>query len=94
VTYLDSANGTVSFLVYRLTPGIIIGGRCAAPTARAARKRRCIRYTRVYSIKHNDRPGKNSFRLTGRYGHRRLARGRYQLAAIGSPANATFTVTR
>jgi Carboxypeptidase regulatory-like domain len=94
VTYLDSAKGTVTFGVNRLTSGIVIGGRCAAAKGRTAHKRRCTRYTRVYSINHNDRPGKNSFRLTGRYGHRRLAPGRYQLAVIGSPANATFTVTR
>ncbi len=94
VTYLASAKGTVTFGVNRLTSGIVIGGRCAAAKGRTAHKRRCTRYTRVYSINHNDRPGKNSFRLTGRYGHRRLAPGRYQLAAIGSPANATFTVSR
>ena len=94
VTYLDSANGTVNFTVYRVTFGVITGGRCEAPKANAAHKRRCTRYTRVYTIKHHDRTGKNSFRLTGRYGHRRLAPGRYRLAAIGSPANATFTITR
>jgi hypothetical protein len=94
VTYFDSSKGTVTFVINRLTSGIVIGGRCAAAKGRTAYKRRCTRYTRVYSINHNDRPGKNSFRLTGRYGHRRLAPGRYHLVAIGSPANATFTVTR
>jgi hypothetical protein len=93
-SYLDSAEGTVSFVVDRLASGIVAGGHCVAPRARAAHKRRCVRYTRVYSIKHNDRPGRDSFRLTGRYGHHRLAPGRYQLAAVGSPAKAAFTITR
>ncbi len=93
VTYLDSANGTVSFAVYRLTAGVITVGRCTTPRARAARKRRCTRHTRVYSIKHNDQPGKNSFRLTGFYGHRRLTPGRYQLVAFRSPATASFAIT-
>ena len=93
VTYRDSFRGPITFVVNRLTPGIITGGRCATPKAHAAHKKRCTRYTRMYTIKHNDRPSKNSFRLTGHYGHHRLVPGRYQLAAIGSPANATFTIT-
>lgn len=94
VSFLDSANGTVTFVVNRLTAGIITGRRCTAPRAHTAHGRRCTRYTRVYSIKHTDRAGKNSFRLTGHYGHHRLVPGRYHLAAIGSPANAMFTITR
>lgn len=93
VTYLDSAEGTVTFTVYRLTAGIVTGGHCSTPKAHT-HARRCTRYTRMYSIKHHDRPGKNSFRLTGHYGHRRLAPGRYTLAAIGSPTNTVFTITR
>src|SRR6202041_1325660 len=92
VTYMDSTNGPVTFLVNRLAPGIVIGGGCTAPKAHTAHKRRCTRYTRVYTIKHSDKPGVNSFRLTGRYRHHRLVPGQYQLAAIGSPANTTFTI--
>jgi uncharacterized protein YkwD len=92
VTYRDSAQGTVSFVVYHLTPGVIIGGRCTAPRAHTAHKRRCTHYTRMYSIKHDDRPGNNSFRLTGRYGHHRLSPGKYQLAVASSRATALFRV--
>jgi hypothetical protein len=93
VSYLDSASGPVSFAIYRLTPGIVTGARCEAPRAPAAHERRCLRYVHMYSVTHRDRQGENSLRLTGRYGHRRLAAGRYQLTALGSPATASFTVT-
>ncbi|HEY5193121.1 MAG TPA: carboxypeptidase-like regulatory domain-containing protein [Solirubrobacteraceae bacterium] len=94
VSYLDAASGSVSFVVYRLTLGIVAGARCEAPRARAAHKRRCFRYARVYSVTRRDRQGKNSFRLTGFYGHRRLTQGRYRLAALGSPTTASFTIIR
>ena len=93
VSYLDSARGSVSFAVYRLTPGIVLGARCAPPRARITHKRRCFHYTHMYSVTHRDQQGKNSFRLTGHYGHRRLTPGQYRLAALGSPATASFAIT-
>jgi uncharacterized protein YkwD len=94
VSYLDSTSGSVSFAIERLTAGNVIGAQCEAPTTHAAHKRRCSRYTRVYELTHSDQHGRNAFRLTGFYGHRRLAPGRYQIAAIGSPASASFTIIR
>ena len=92
VTYLDSGSGRTSFVVYRRTAGIFVGAQCTSATV--ARGRRCTRLSRIYSLSHRDRPGKNSLRLTGRYGHHRLAPGKYVLATVGSLVNATFTVTR
>lgn len=94
VSYLDSTSGPVRFVVERLAPGIVAGGHCEAPIKHAAHKRRCFRYARVYSIARHDERGKNEFRLTGIYGHRRLTPGRYQLAAVGSPTTARFTIIR
>jgi hypothetical protein len=72
ITYLDSGSGTTSFVVYRSGPGVLVGAQCAS-AASAAHNRRCSRLSRIYSFSHRDRPGRNSLRLTGRYGHRRLA---------------------
>jgi hypothetical protein len=94
VTYMGATKGPVTFAVYHLIPGVVTGENCLPAKATTAHKRRCTRFTRVYSIKHDDRIGSDSFRLTGRYGHRRLLPGRYELAAIGSPATASFTMTR
>jgi hypothetical protein len=92
VTYLDTGSGRTSFVVYRRDPGVLVGSRCASATV--ARGKRCTRLSRIYSFSHRDRPGKNSLRLTRRYGHRWLAPGKYRLAAVDSPATASFTVLR
>jgi len=67
-----------------------LGAQCAS-TASAAHSRRCSRLSRIYSFSHRDRPGRNSLRLTGRYGHRWLAPGKYVLAVIGF-TSISFTV--
>jgi hypothetical protein len=90
ITYLDSGSATTSFVVYRSGPGVLVGAQCAS-TVSAAHSRRCSRLSRIYSFSHRDRPGRNSLRLTGRYGHRWLAPGKYVLAVIGF-TSISFTV--
>jgi hypothetical protein len=89
ITYLDSGSGTTSFVVYRRAPGVLVGAQCAS--AASAAHRRCSRLSRMYAFSHRDRAGRNSLRLTGRYGHRRLASGKYVLAVIGF-TSISFTV--
>jgi len=90
ITYLDSGSGTTSFVVYRSAPGVLVGAQCAS-AASAAHNRRCSRLSRIYSFSHRDRPGRNSLRLTGRYGQRRLTPAKYLLAVIGF-TSISFTV--
>lgn len=90
ITYFDSGSATTTFVVYRSGPGVLVGAQCAS-TASAAHGRRCSRLSRIYSFSHRDRPGRNSLRLTGRYGHRWLARGKYVLAVSGF-TSISFTV--
>jgi hypothetical protein len=89
VTYLDSGSGRTGFVVYRRTAGMFVGAQCASATV--ARGGRCTRLSRIYSFSHRDRPGKNSLRLTGHYGHSWLAAGKYVLAVIGF-TSISFTV--
>ena len=93
VSYSDSGDGPASFVVFRIAPGELVGRRCTVERP-GAHFKRCFRMSRVYSFTHRDRPGGNSFRLTGRYGHRRLAPGKYRLVATDSsrPATTSFTV--
>ena len=92
ITYLDSGSGTTSFVVYRSGSRMLVGTQCVSTTS-AARGKRCSRLSRIYSFSHRDRPGRNSLRLTGRYGHHHLAPGKYVLAVIGF-TSISFAVHR
>ena len=92
VSYRDSDHGPAMFVVFRIAPGVPVGRRCAAERP-AAHSKRCFRLSRVYSFEHRDRRGRNSFRLTGDYGHHRLSAGRYRLMAITAEGSATASFT-
>jgi hypothetical protein len=91
VSYSDSDSGIASFLVFRLKGGVLTTGRCKAPSERATRPRRCSLASRIYSFRHLDRAGVNSFQLTGRLGRQSLAAGKYRLLAIG-PGDAPAAI--
>jgi len=94
VSYQAPEAGTRMFVVYRLEHGVITRGRiCRAHTREGTKGRPCSLDRWTYAIRHRDAVGRNSFRLTGHYGHHVLSPGEYRLVASPTAA-ADFTVTR
>jgi hypothetical protein len=83
VTYTLNQAASVRFNVSQRRPGRkAADGRCAAPTHRNRKARKCTRQvTLPGSFTLAGKAGSNGFRFTGRIGHKRLHPGRYKLAA-------------
>jgi DNA-binding beta-propeller fold protein YncE len=104
VRYSDSEPATTRFTVLAPRPGIKTAKRGCGKPARGSsvsRARRCTRYVTMGGFAHRDRRGRNSLRLTGWVGGRKLAPGQYRLAAVpafdgraGARSTAAFRVLR
>jgi hypothetical protein len=103
VTYTDTQPSITAFTVLQARPGVILGGRCAAPPKRPFHKRghACTRYVPVGGFTHPDAAGPNRFHFTGRVGGHRLQPGNYQLSAApqangttGKTVSAQFRILR
>jgi hypothetical protein len=104
VRYSDSEPATTRFIVLQPRPGIKTARRGCVKPARgssAPRAKRCTRYVSVGGFSHRDRRGRNSLRLAGWIGGRKLAPGPYRLTAVpsfggraGARSTAAFVILR
>jgi hypothetical protein len=101
ISYQDSQAATTAFTVLKAMRGYRVGGRCVAHRGRARHAKRCTRYVRIGSFRHQDVAGANRFRLPRRVHKHRLSPGHYKLQAVArngigeqSARRATiFTIT-
>jgi hypothetical protein len=104
ISYTDTQWATTNFLVLRRQAGVAVQGLCIPKPKRASGRRKsgrpCVAYTPVGTVKHADRPGRNSFHFAGLRG-RRLTPGVYRLEATprtrqqtGLMVSAQFTVIK
>jgi hypothetical protein len=84
VSYTNTQPATTRFTVQRRSRGYRKGGRCVRRKPRSGlNPKRCSLYRAVKgSFSHNDTPGPNSLRFTGRLGRRTLRPGPYRLTAV------------
>lgn len=100
VHYALSEAAHVSFTAERLTTGRRKGHRCVRPTAALRKSPRCVLSRTAGTLSQTAAAGANSFALTGRFGSRKLAPGRYRLLATptdhagnrGATKSAPFVV--
>jgi hypothetical protein len=101
--YVLSAAGTVKIVIARPTPGRRSGKRCAKPTKRLRKKRRCTRFPAAGTLTRTGLAGANVTTFTGRLGTRALKPGKYRAAIVETEAGAAgpsaqrtsaFTVVR
>jgi hypothetical protein len=98
VSFSVSERSSVRFAVQRKAKGRKSGSRCAKPTRRNRKKKRCTRWPSVRgSFTVPAKQGSNTFTFRGRIGGTRLKPGRYRLVgrAVDGAKNpsATRTVT-
>jgi Tol biopolymer transport system component len=94
VSYLLSANATVTFKAERAMTGRKRGGKCRKARAHAKGKR-CTHYVAVKgSFSVTGLAGPNRFAFPGRISNHRLARGKYRLTATPSAAGKTGASVR
>ncbi|MDX6699514.1 MAG: hypothetical protein QOE65_2911 [Solirubrobacteraceae bacterium] len=87
ISYRASESGTTRFTVQRPASGRRSRGRCVRPARGLRNRPRCIRWITLRgSFSHVDVAGANRLHFTGRLRGRRLAPGRYRLAARSSNA--------
>ena len=94
---LDQA-AAMTFTVEHARPGRRSGKKCAAPSSRNRRARKCTRYVAVRGkLTHAGQAGTNTRTWNGRLGRRALGVGSYRLLATpagGDPRRASFKVKR
>jgi hypothetical protein len=103
VTYNLDRAGSVTFTVTQGQPGRRGAHRsCVKPNARNRKARRCTRTVTLHgSFVERGAAGANSFRFTGRLGHKALKPGRYRLVATptsgrlkGRSLSASFRIVK
>lgn len=95
VTYRVSTAASTRFTVESVQPGRKAGKKCAKPSAKNRKGKRCTRYVVVRgSFKHASKGGNNSFRFSGRVGGKRLSRGKYRLVAVATVGTRKSKVRR
>jgi hypothetical protein len=103
ISYRLSAAAKVGLTFERVKAGRKVGRRCARPSRRMKRRKRCIRLVRAGHLSVNARAGLNQMRFEGRLSRRRrLKPGRYLLTASATdrngnrarPKSTRFTVLR
>ncbi len=95
VSYTLSAAATTTFKVQRAVKGKRAGGKCVAAKRANRRKPNCTRYVSLRgSFARAGQAGRNQFRFTGRLRGRKLAAGRYRLAATAQNADGTSRTLR
>ena len=95
VTYTLSEAATVRFTVERRAAGRKVGRRCAKPTKRNRKRKKCTRFTTLKgSFTHDGKQAANSFKFTGRLSNRKLKPGRYRLVAVATDAAGNKSAAR
>lgn len=90
ITLRSTGAASVRFTVARARPGRRAGRRCAAPTRKTRRAKRCTRFVTLRgAFTRRVRPGVNVIRYRGTLAGRRLATGRYRLVARVQPRGQT-----
>ena len=96
VSYTDTQTATTRFTVHRRSRGYRKGGRCVRRKPRPGlNPKRCSLYRAVKgSFSHDDTPGPNSLRFTGRLGRKTLKPGPYRLKAVARNPFGKSTAVR
>jgi hypothetical protein len=102
VAYSLSSAASTRFTVESVQTGRKSGKKCAKPTGKNKKGRKCTRYVLVKgSFKHTGKAGSNSFKFSGRVRSKRLSPGKYRLVAVASgggkqskPKRANFKIVR
>ncbi len=82
-----SERAAARILLERTLPGRRVGRRCARPTARLRRNRRCTRIVRAGTLIFSNRPaGANRIAFRGRIGRRKLAIGTFRATITATDA--------
>ncbi len=82
--YTLSEAATVKIAIAERSPGRRQGKRCAAPTRRLRRARRCLRVIPRGTLTRVSHQGANRLAFSGRVGSRALSPGRYQATLIAT----------
>jgi hypothetical protein len=87
VSYRLAATATVRLTAERAARGRRVGGACVRPSRGNRGRPACTRFVRVRgALSRTGKAGANATVFGGRVGGRRLAAGRYRLAAVARTA--------
>jgi hypothetical protein len=63
-------------------------GKCRKPSRKLRKRKKCIRWKKVRTLRSNNRPkGRNTFRFTGRVRRKALKPGRYRVVIVATDSS-------
>lgn len=87
--FIANRAGTVRIVISSVGKGRKSGKKCVRPTRKDARKKKCTRLTKVWTLTRTAKAGRNSVPFTGRVKGKALKPGAYQAAFTGVSGKRT-----
>jgi hypothetical protein len=86
VRYSLSRDATVVAVIQKSAPGRRSGKKCAKPTTRNKKGRRCTRWLKLTTLTYAGTAGANSFKFDGKIGRKRVGAGSYRITLTPNTA--------